>query len=568
LLLVALCVAGLGAAACASPPEAEAWAHSEAARLGDMEVTLRVDTPTTAAQALEIQLQNLAGEPLDLPELPLKLSLTELEAPLQEQAAPHAGGGRYRLAGRPFPLAGRWLVEAQIPGTEPPASVAFALYVARAGEAQQALLRSDEQSLAVGGTLYTQHCAGCHGPVGLGDGPDLGLGAEPLPELPPRMQPGQRTDGQLFAWTHDGISGTSMPGYGLVLGDTEIWQIVAFLRSLGAPNAPQATRVPPAPTPRPAQLVPEAPEALPPLVFVGQGKLWRSDGFGEPQVLVEPGPLQFAEDPVVSPDGTQIAFVTLNLPDGQQQAEVSWSLYTVALDGSNLRLLGAPSNDELRSPAWATDGAAVYVGRVTLDLAADATSLARHEITRVELASGAQTTVTTDAIDPTISADSRLAYVRLDPQTLAPALMLGDVQGGPAQLLLDDPRFTVIVAPRFSPDGQRILFAASDGPPTDEAGQPIASRPGGVLARLGAWLAPASALAHGAPQDLWSVETDGSGLRRLTLRYEDEPRASFSPDSSEIIWMSFSGIYRMDADGANIRRISPLGDHGGLAWLR
>jgi hypothetical protein len=32
--------------------------------------------------------------------------------------------------------------------------------------------------------------------------------------------------------------------------------------------------------------------------------------------------------------------------------------------------------------------------------------------------------------------------------------------------------------------------------------------------------------------------------------------------------MGAGGIYLMDADGGNLRRIDPAGDHGGLDWVR
>jgi tricorn protease-like protein len=80
--------------------------------------------------------------------------------------------------------------------------------------------------------------------------------------------------------------------------------------------------------------------------------------------------------------------------------------------------------------------------------------------------------------------------------------------------------------------------------------------------------APATAEAHGLPWDLWTINVDGSGLRRLTQFYEDLPMATFSPDGKQIAVMGAAGIYLMDSDGGNLRRIDPVGDHGGLDWVR
>jgi tricorn protease-like protein len=66
---------------------------------------------------------------------------------------------------------------------------------------------------------------------------------------------------------------------------------------------------------------------------------------------------------------------------------------------------------------------------------------------------------------------------------------------------------------------------------------------------------------------LWAINTDGTGLRRLTNFYEDLPMVAFAPDGKQIAVMGYSGIYLMNPDGSNLRRIDQLGDHGGLDWL-
>ena len=44
------------------------------------------------------------------------------------------------------------------------------------------------------------------------------------------------------------------------------------------------------------------------------------------------------------------------------------------------------------------------------------------------------------------------------------------------------------------------------------------------------------------------------------------PMAAFSPDGAQIAFMGYGGTYLMNADGSNLRRIDPLGEHGGLVW--
>lgn len=65
-----------------------------------------------------------------------------------------------------------------------------------------------------------------------------------------------------------------------------------------------------------------------------------------------------------------------------------------------------------------------------------------------------------------------------------------------------------------------------------------------------------------------SINTDGSGLKRLTNFSEDLPMAAFSPDGTQIAILAENGVYLMEADGGRLRRIDALGDKGGLDWAR
>jgi Tol biopolymer transport system component len=147
--------------------------------------------------------------------------------------------------------------------------------------------------------------------------------------------------------------------------------------------------------------------------------------------------------------------------------------------------------------------------------------------------------------------------------------MVANADGSGARALIDGAAFQAFYAPRFSPDGTRIVVAAIGGPETDGQGNPVTPPSGASpLDGLLGLLAPATAEAHGLPWDLWTVHVDGSGLRRLTQFYEDLPMATYSPDGKQIAVMGAGGIYLLDADGANLRRIDAVGDHGGLDWVR
>lgn len=93
-------------------------------------------------------------------------------------------------------------------------------------------------SVANGDLLYRQHCAGCHGAGGYGDGPAL---KQLQPAVPPSKRAdltakhtGDHTAGDLFWWLSQGIAGTPMPAFERRLGEEERWDLVNFLRALSA----------------------------------------------------------------------------------------------------------------------------------------------------------------------------------------------------------------------------------------------------------------------------------------------------------------------------------------------
>lgn len=81
-----------------------------------------------------------------------------------------------------------------------------------------------------GRQLFEIYCQSCHGTGGAGDGPG-GASLVPPPsnliELAPQVQ-----DDFLFWRINTGVEGTSMPAWGNTLTEEEIWQLIAFIRTL------------------------------------------------------------------------------------------------------------------------------------------------------------------------------------------------------------------------------------------------------------------------------------------------------------------------------------------------
>jgi mono/diheme cytochrome c family protein len=70
----------------------------------------------------------------------------------------------------------------------------------------------------------------CHGPQGHGDGP-AGQSLEPRPGNLAEVQ-SRAEDDYLFWRIHDGKPGTAMVAWKGILSDEQIWQAIAFLRTL------------------------------------------------------------------------------------------------------------------------------------------------------------------------------------------------------------------------------------------------------------------------------------------------------------------------------------------------
>ncbi len=84
-------------------------------------------------------------------------------------------------------------------------------------------------SVAAGKTLFQNNCIVCHGIDGRGDGPS----AASLSPSPTdfRQHTPLHTDPQFFSFVANGYPGSAMPAFRKAFSDTDIWNIVNFLRA-------------------------------------------------------------------------------------------------------------------------------------------------------------------------------------------------------------------------------------------------------------------------------------------------------------------------------------------------
>jgi mono/diheme cytochrome c family protein len=112
------------------------------------------------------------------------------------------------------------------------------------GTATAALAQPADADLVAGATLYAENCAGCHGANLEGQANWQTPGADGLLPAPPHDVTGHtwhHPDSMLFAYTKRGGAAvlaemgiefkSGMTGFGDQLSDSEIWNILAFLKS-------------------------------------------------------------------------------------------------------------------------------------------------------------------------------------------------------------------------------------------------------------------------------------------------------------------------------------------------
>ena len=83
---------------------------------------------------------------------------------------------------------------------------------------------------AAGIEVFKMNCEACHGPQGHGDGP-AGAALNPAPKSLAELQK-TAGDDYLFWRISTGKEGTSMVAWKGILTDDQVWQVVAFIRTL------------------------------------------------------------------------------------------------------------------------------------------------------------------------------------------------------------------------------------------------------------------------------------------------------------------------------------------------
>jgi Tol biopolymer transport system component len=254
--------------------------------------------------------------------------------------------------------------------------------------------------------------------------------------------------------------------------------------------------------------------------------------------------------PSVSPDGKSVAFAE-QLPNNKAVKGLGTDIYVVGIDGKNLRQVAAHAkeNEFLQSPQWVSTHEIIFDVRGPLN-----ETQAYYRIDKLDVSTGARSTLIDNALRPSVSPDLKsLAYSVIDPSTGIDRLMLSTPElAPPTPLTPDDKRIALITYAVFSPDGSRLAFAAQD---VQKSAGAAPSGGGRLHAQV----------SHPGAQDIWTVNRDGSGLRKIADLADANPSIAFGNDNNTVFVLGTTGFWKISLSAGTMQKLTARVPFGEIA---
>jgi hypothetical protein len=239
--------------------------------------------------------------------------------------------------------------------------------------------------------------------------------------------------------------------------------------------------------------------------------------------------------PNLAPDGSQIVYSVFQNPT----QDAGGQIYVMNADGSNAHALTHGNFDS--APVWSPDGKQI--------LFMSSRDSGNFEVYVMDANGDNPHNLTNDPAKdryPRWSPDGSHIYFHSDRSSGRYQIFVMNADGSDVKQLTTDDGSSTNARPIPSPDGKKIVFDTDRDKSAKHSDNTYTT-------------------------EIYMMNVDGSEVQRLTERGQDEFPIAWSPDSSQIVYISDYGrLMVMNADGSDAQRVmmfSGASTGGGASWI-
>jgi mono/diheme cytochrome c family protein len=129
-------------------------------------------------------------------------------------------------------LVGAAVTITRLDAAQQPAASASGWQLPPDADTKKSPLQVDAKVLATGKAVFKDKCTKCHGPAGIGDGPDADPEHREDMDLTNPKRADRNPDGVVFYKVWNGRRRPKMPAFKEELSEQQVWSVVAYVQTL------------------------------------------------------------------------------------------------------------------------------------------------------------------------------------------------------------------------------------------------------------------------------------------------------------------------------------------------